>query len=139
MTPDNFRAYFPEFTDMKDPPIEAAITRSLVFIDPTDTSRWAANAALLLEGQANLVAHYIVTTPAAGKAPVLSANDIVMEDRPTLKMTRDAKLLQQQANDPFTRSSYGLQYVYLRDYIVGKGAFVPSIDCSPSIPFSVID
>lgn len=140
MTPDNFRTYLPEFTDVKDPPIAAAIARSLVFIDPTDTSRWAATPALLLEGQANLVAHFIVTSPAAGQAPERNANDIVSEDRPTLKFTRDAKLLQIQNNDPFTGSSYGVQYVYLRDYIVGKGAFVPSVDCLPGcLPYSVID
>jgi hypothetical protein len=129
MNPDAFRAYFPEFEDVTTPVISAAIARSLVFIDPNDTTRWAASAALLLEGQANLVAHFIVTTP-SGKAPVRGANDIVSEDRPTLKFTRDAKLLQIQNNDPFTGSSYGVQYVYMRDYLVGKGAFVP--DCLPA-------
>ena len=130
MTPDDFKAYFPEFEDEETPRIQAAINRSLVFIDPTDTSRWAASAALLLEGQANLVAHYIVTTP-SGKAPVRDANNIVAEDRPSLKITRDATLLRIENNDPFTGSTYGKQYVYLRDYIVGKGAFVPA--CLPTI------
>ena len=141
MIPDDLRTYFPEFTDVTDPVIQAAINRSLVWIDPTDTSRWAATPALLLEGQANLVAHFIVTSPGPGQAPQRNANDIVSEDRPTLKFTRDAKLLQIQNNDPFTGSTYGQQYVYLRDYIVGKGAFVPAVDMLPGScpPYLVID
>jgi Protein of unknown function (DUF4054) len=130
VTPEEFIAYFPEFADVPKPQIVAALARSAVWIDPTDTSRWAASTALLNEGTANLVAHLIVTSPAAGKAPFRDAGDIVAEDRPTLKITRDSKRLQAIANDPFSGSQYGVQYVYLRDYIVGKGAFVPS--CPPT-------
>lgn len=131
MTTNDFRTYFPEFQDVAEASVQAAINRSLVFIDPTDTSRWAATPALLLEGQANLVAHFIVTSPvpSPGSVPDRGANNVTSEERPTLKFTRDAKLLQIENNDPFTGSSYGKQYVYLRDYIVGRGGFVPTAEC----------
>ena len=109
MTPADIRTAFPQFADQTDGVINAAIAAAAPFFEAP-----ARYGDFLADAQGNCVAHFIVMRqPDVGTTP--GTNDATSEDRASLKVTRDASLLQRQAVDPFMRTSYGQMYCYYRD------------------------
>lgn len=116
MTPAAFRLLFPAFDEATDTEINAAIALSPPYFN---VARWGS---FYQQGLSNFVAHEIVIALSDDMSQ--SANDILAEDRPTLKFTRDSALLNLQAKDPFQRTKYGQKYQSLVRSFVGVGAMV---------------
>lgn len=116
MTPAAFRLLFPAFIDATDTEINAAIALSTPYFN---VGRWGE---FYQQGLTNFIAHEIVIALSDDMSQ--AANDILSEDRPTLKFTRDSALLNLQAKDPFMRTKYGQKYQSLVRTYVGVGAMV---------------
>lgn len=128
ITAADLRAAFPNFVDLTDAVINPAITAAGPFFN--DPGRYAE---FLVDAQLNCVAHFVlIRNPTRGTDR--GANDITMEDRPTLKFSRDAKLLQRQASDPFQMTDYGRMYAYYRDRAgLGGAAAAISSAAAPAL------
>ena len=116
MTPAAFRALFPAFVDATDDEINAALALAPPYFN---VARWGG---FYTEGLGNFVAHKIVV--GRSDSTDLVANDLTAEDRPTIKFTRDPKLLQGQADDEFERTKFGQRYRQMSRKYVGVGALV---------------
>lgn len=118
MTPSDFKTLFPEFTTETDARVQLFIDRA----DPHfDIERWDD---LYPEGVANFVAHNMALAnaqTAQGGSVGAMSNDNMLKKVGDIQVMKDTGLLNKQAENPFMRTLYGQQYLYLRR-IVGMGA-----------------
>lgn len=121
MTPTSFKTRFPQFAAEDDDRIQFFIDDADPFFD---VCRWGGFYEV---GIANFVAHELVVAnadaaaAAAGGASAGMSNNTTTKKVDMVQVTRDATLLQAEANDPYMRTVYGQRYVELRDQ-VGMGA-----------------
>lgn len=113
-TPDQIRAAFPQFVDLSDAVINAAIGLATPeFNDPGRYGDYLANAQ-------NYCVAFFVAENQPDRGLDRGTNDMVSEKRATLEIHRDPKLVEGQANDPFMKNSYGQMYRYYQS-LAGMG------------------
>lgn len=109
----SFRAMFPEFANTADSVIQAWIANATPFFN---VCRWDD---LLAIGVCNWVAHQITLAAANAAQPL--TDDTTMQKAGPLQYSRDAKLVNAEAENPYLRTTYGQQYLYYMRF-VGAGA-----------------
>jgi Protein of unknown function (DUF4054) len=118
MTPDSFKARFPEFTSETDVRIQANITDA----DPYfDRCKWGN---LYESGVAYWVAHQIALAnerAARFSADKGMANFVNSSDVGDVSYSKDGNLLNSSAKDPYLLTVYGQEYRRLSK-LVGIGA-----------------
>jgi len=119
MTCADWKACFPfgEFAAITDDQFAAAVLRADPFFD---VDRWGADYTA---GYSNCVAHFIVILQAQATKSITqeSAGDVSARSiSGAVSMARDSQMVNREASDHFMRTSYGQQYVSLRNG-VGSG------------------
>jgi Protein of unknown function (DUF4054) len=118
MTPSDFKIQFPEFAGEADARVQLFIDKA----DPHfDAERWRT---MYSDGVANFVAHSLALAnaqSAQGGSVAAMTNDNLNKKVGDVQVTKDTGLLNKQADNPFYRTLYGQQYLYLRKQ-VGMGA-----------------
>lgn len=120
MTPSEFKAAFPdgEFNSLTDQYIQTFLTRAANQMNEARWGRWYS------EGLANCTAHFIVRSKSqAAKSLAPDAGDVTEKHVGPVGLSKDGQLLNAQARDPFMSTTYGQQYVFLRQ-LVGTGGAV---------------
>ncbi len=118
MTPSEFKTQFPEFAAETDERVQFFVDRAAPYFD---VERWGD---LYPDGVANYVAHELALAKAQtalGGSVQVMTNDTISKKVGDVQVTKDAGLLAKQADNPFYRTLYGQQYLYLRRQ-VGMGA-----------------
>lgn len=119
MTPSEFKEQLPEFVDVPDTRVQVLLTRSLKYLNAT---LWAD---LYSDGQMYWVAHYLVTSPAAGDAPFAEAAGITVEMVGSVRVERATAVAEKEADDPMYGSRYGREFIRLRTLVgISCGAAV---------------
>lgn len=118
MTPTEFKTQFPEFASETDARVQLFIDKAAPHFD---VDRWGD---LYADGAANFVAHSLALAnaqTAQGGAVQAMTNDNLTKKVGDVQVAKDTGLLNKQADNPFYRTLYGQQYLYLRRQ-VGMGA-----------------
>lgn len=108
-----FRAQFPEFSAIPDASVVFWLALAVPFFDPC---RWDD---LLQLGVLYWVAHQITLASANAAQPL--TDDTTMQKAGPVTYSRDPKLVNAEADDPYLRTTYGQQYRYYMKF-VGAGA-----------------
>lgn len=125
MTPEDFTAAFPVFKDADEDVIASAIADSAAFFNDPDRYGDFLGAA-----RNNLVAHFVFSRIPTGNAPDAGAGDVVSEDRgQTLKVTHSDALLQSQAVNPLSTTSWGRMFLYYQRLAGLGGGAAAGADC----------
>ena len=119
MTLAEFKAFFPfgEFDAITDTQFAVAVERADLYFD---LDRWGDSYKA---GFANCAAHFLVLLQSQATKSIKqeSAGDVAARSiSGAVSMSRDSQMINREASDPFMRTSYGQQYISLRD-AVGMG------------------
>ena len=131
LTPTQFTDAFPVFKDSDATLVAAAIGAATPFFN--DPDRYGD---FLAAAQGNLVAHFVLISQPEGNSPKAGANDAIGEDRPTVKITRAAALLERQYVEPFESTSYGRMFLYYQR-LAGIGG-AAAAGCDATIPIGLL-
>lgn len=119
ITPSDFKTEFPAFANTDDAKIQYWLDKS----DPYfNIPRWGD---LYDDGLGNWVAHQLTmqilqgTTSAAGVA-----DDANMKKVGNVQKGRDSMLMNKAADEPYYKTQYGQQFMYLRKFVGAGGMAV---------------
>jgi hypothetical protein len=112
VTPSEFKAAFPAFTNTPDPTVQRHITAAAPYFD---VDRWGD---FYSDGIGNFVAHKIAMENAA--AANVGAGDATLKHVGSVIVQRDGKNVGMQMRDPWLRTIYGQEYRRL-SRLIGMG------------------
>lgn len=116
MTPAEFAAIFPEFSDIPMESVQKQIDMAQPYFN---AARWGS---FLSEGMGNLIAHQLALSAQNSSSNGLSSDATKKRVGDVEVMNSDAMLLK-KAENPYMRTLYGQRYLYLMK-LIGAGVIV---------------